>query len=132
MQLDMKASVLEGDLYLPVRAISELLGYQVSWSQQDRTVGIKGTDKLISLNLKEMTARVNDHEYYLSYNPEIIGGRTYMRDGFYAENLELKMQWDKKNNLITLESITENPITINTIQNSTETKALKTTVKYPQ
>ena len=130
--LDLKASVQEGQIYLPARAISELLGFEVSWSQEDKTVSINGKDKMISINLKNMTEAVNQHESYLSYSPDIIGGRTYMRDDFYAENFSLKVQWDKENNVVTLVSLIENPIMINTVQLNMETKALKTTVKYPQ
>lgn len=130
--LDLKALVQDGEIYLPVRVICETLGYDVSWSQKDRRVEINGIDKIIFLNLISMIETVNKHESYLSYSPAIIGGRTYMKDDFYAENFALRVQWDKEKNIITLVSMLENSIIINTVHLDTETKALITTVNYPE
>ena len=130
-QLEMKAFVQEGSLYLPVRSISEDLGYVVSWSPTDQTVGIDAKDKTISLDLKNTKINANRHQSYMQYTPVMINDRTYMREDFFSDNLALKVEWDKNNNIVLLTSMKENAITIKTFQIYSETKALKTAIQYP-
>ncbi|MHC1772188.1 MAG: stalk domain-containing protein [Flexilinea sp.] len=130
-RLETNAVIEEGYLYLPVRAIGESLGYDVNWSQKDRSMAISSKDKVISLNFEESKIMVNDHDTYMPDNPVVINGITFIRADFFSDNLGLKVQWDKEKNTVLLSSIKENAITINTVKTASETSALKSTIQYP-
>ena len=129
--LMIKGAVREGSLYLPVRAISQALGGELSWSKQTQTVVIKHKGNTLSLNLKDMVIKANDHQTYMAYGPLAIDYRTYMQADFFSDNLGLQVKWDKKTNNVLLTRIEENAITIKTVKIASETKALITTIQYP-
>ena len=131
VQIPLNAVVRGDDLYLPVRAISEALGYEVSWSYADKAVGIQSKDREITLKLIEAKVIVGGHESFLRNTHEMVKNRNYLTDTFFSENLALKVQWDKTNHVVTLSSVRENAITIVTVKKASETKALRTTVQYP-
>lgn len=131
LPIETSALVEEGSLYLPVRAISESLGYVVDWSSADQTVTLTKNDKRISLQLQNYKVIFNDHDFYMSYAPVILNNRTYMPADFYSDTLGLLVQWNKETNAVVLKSVSENAITINTVKTTSETKALKTELQYP-
>ncbi len=133
VELEMKAWVREegGELFLPVRNISEYLGYGVSWSPVDRTIGLDGEGQAISLDLVNTKIRANDHEYFMMYLPVMIKNRTYMMEDFFADNLHLRVQRDQTANRVLLTSVQENEISIKTVQVLSETEALIQTIQYP-
>jgi len=129
--IEMKAVVKEGYIYLPVRAISEFLNYNVERSEADQTVTISSTDKVISLNFKDSRISVNDHDYFMAGGSVIINDSIYMRADFFSDNFALKVQWDKIQGVVFLDNIKENAISIRTIKESSESKALKLNLQYP-
>ncbi len=129
--LSLSAIVKDDNLYLPVRAIGEALGYEVSWSQPDKTVMLTANGRKIILNLKESKINADGHESYLQNTYEVLKGRNYLSDMFYSDNLALKVQWDKANHVVTLSSVRENAIAIGTGKIASESKALITDIQYP-
>ncbi|MEI7885142.1 MAG: DUF4309 domain-containing protein [Clostridia bacterium] len=130
-ELEQQAVLQDGNIYLPLRAISEYLGYEVAWAQKAQNILLKTEEKGILLSLKTQEIADRGHKTYLTASPIILKNRTYIGADFFADNLALKMSWDKNNNKVQLASIEENAITITNALEATETKALKTTVQYP-
>lgn len=129
------AAYVDGEkLYLPLRAVSEALDYQVQWSEQDRTIQISKPGKNILLDLLNFSHRINagDHEYYLSLDYTIIADRTYVSTDFVYDNLGLAVSWDRPDNVVQLTSIKENDITIKTVKDVAENGIVKITSQYPQ
>lgn len=127
-----KAYIAEGNLYLPVRAICESLGYDVEWLQADQTVGINSDSTSILLNFNQATIQVNNHDYYMTEGRMTIKDRIYMRADFFSDNFDLSVKQDKTNGTVSLDSIKANPISIKTIKETSENSALKITLQYPQ
>lgn len=130
-QLHLKAVVREGELYLPVRSVSESNGFAVRWLHEEQTVTISTGNKVISIDLPENKIISNGHETYMLCKPVLLENRVYLDAAFFTDNLGLKVQWDKGNNLVILSDLNENKLTINTVQISSENAALKTMVQYP-
>lgn len=134
------AYIDEGNIYLPLRAVSEALGYKVRWSGKDNPISVSKTGENIMIDLKNYTITANDHTYYMSgdyldnaANKDTTAENTiYMRANFFSENLALKTQWDKSNEKVKLEKTTENKITIKTIKEASENEEIKMTLQYPQ
>jgi uncharacterized short protein YbdD (DUF466 family) len=130
--INAKAHIAEGNLYLPVRAICESLGYNVEWLQADKTVEITSDGTLILLNFNKLMIEVNNHDYYMTEERITINDRIYMRSDFFTENFDLSIKWDKTDGKISLNSIKANPISIRTIKETSENSELKVTLQYPQ
>lgn len=130
--IEMPAYVWEGELFLPLRAVSETLGYDVQWFQDKREITVTKPDKSIYLNLNDFRTKVNDHESYISAGFRFAADRTYIRQDFFSDNLSLKVVWNKDGNKAVLQEVKENSITIDTKREASETKTLKLTLQYPE
>jgi len=145
IQLDGKkiqahASIEGENVYLPLEAVCEALGYKVEWRQNGQVAAVSKQDKNIVIDFKNSKISANDHEYYMTGEyPDIVPDenadmedRTYMRDDFFSENLGLKISLDKKSSKVNVESVKENPIYIRTVKETSETEKIKITLQYPQ
>ncbi len=126
-----EAVIQDGIIYLPFRAISESLDYQVSWTQANQTASISAGDQTISLNFNTWRVKNGEHEYYIGEGPVMINNRIFLPPEFYAQNYSIHTQWDQLNNTVKLNVIFENAISVNTMTVSSETKALKKEIQYP-
>jgi len=118
--IDMPAKVFDGELYLPLRAVSEKLGFEVLWSGKNREIKITKPEKHININLNDYKIVVNDHEYFVQGGYRFVDDRTYMRQDFFSDNMGLKVIWDKVGNDVRIYSVKENPVVINTKKEMTE------------
>lgn len=82
---------------VPIRFISETLGYKVTWDKDKREVGISGKDTEISLKIDSTKAKVNGKELKLDAPASIKKDRTFVPLRFVAENLKAEVKWDNKN-----------------------------------
>ena len=82
---------------VPIRFISETLGYKVTWDNDKRQVGISGKDTEISLKIDSTKAKVNSKELKLDAPASIKKDRTFVPLRFIAENLKAEVKWDNKN-----------------------------------
>lgn len=82
---------------VPIRFISETLGYKVTWDNDKREVGISGKDTEISLKIDSTKAKVNGKELKLDAPASIKTERTFVPLRFVAENLKAEVKWDNKN-----------------------------------
>ncbi len=82
---------------VPIRFISETLGYKVTWDNDKRQVGISGKDTEISLKIDSTKAKVNSKELKLDAPASIKKDRTFVPLRFVAENLKAEVKWDNKN-----------------------------------
>lgn len=82
---------------VPIRFISETLGYKVTWDNDKREVGISGKGTEISLKIDSTKAKVNGKELKLDAPASIKKERTFVPLRFVAENLKAEVKWDNKN-----------------------------------
>lgn len=120
----------EDGLYLPLRAVSEGLGYQVNWSQRDQTATVTLSEGQIAVDLVHSRIKAFDHEYYVN-SPLLNNDRIYLPAGLMAEEWKLHVKWTPGSSTAILTKVTENAMKIKTIRESSETKALKIDLQYP-
>lgn len=82
---------------VPIRFISETLGYNVTWDNDKREVGVKGKDTEILLKVDSKNALVNGKKVKLDAPASIKKDRTFVPLRFVAENLKAEVKWDKEN-----------------------------------
>ena len=82
---------------VPIRFISETLGYEVKWDNDKREVEVLGKDTEIKLTIDSKNAKVNDKDVKLDAPASIKKERTFVPLRFVAENLKAEVKWDKDN-----------------------------------
>lgn len=132
MVFEMPARVLEGELFLPLRAISEELGFEVQWNGENKEINISKHGNIIKLNLLDYKINVNGHESYLTTGYKLLNDRTYLHHDFFPENLGINAVQDEAGNKVVLQRTEENPIVISTKAEASETDTLKLTIQYPE
>ncbi|MDF2937233.1 MAG: copper amine oxidase [Paenibacillaceae bacterium] len=87
----------QGNVLVPMRAVFEALGAQVSWNQTTRTAtGQKGSTTA-SVTIDSFTAVQNGKEYRLEAAPRLINSTTMVPVRFIAESFGAKVEWDGAN-----------------------------------
>ncbi len=94
-----------GNVYLPLRAVSEALGCEVRWMEMDRTISVTGPWKNIIFDLDNNKISANDHDYYMSGNCQLIGDRMYISTDFFSDCFGLIADWDRETGVVRLESL---------------------------
>lgn len=79
---------------IPIRAIAEGLGLEVSWDDATRTVKISGK-KEISLVIDSEVAEVDGESVTLDVAAHIVNDRTFVPIRFISENMDAEVEWDE-------------------------------------
>jgi uncharacterized protein YjdB len=87
--------VRAGRTYLPMRALFELLGAQLSWDNARQKVTATLNGKKVELFIGKKTAYRNGVAVILDAVPELRNGRTMLPVRFVAESLGVAVAWDK-------------------------------------
>lgn len=132
-KIEAVAPIDGGNVYLPLRAVGEALGYEIQWSGKDNPISVSKPGKNIMIDLNNHIITANDHVYYMSgdYSGKAVNGgttvgnSTYMGADFFSDNFGLKVRWDRQNGIIQLESVKENAISIKTVKEASETDRIK-------
>ena len=96
---------IENDITLiPIRAIAEGLGCEVSWDGENQTVEIKGLNDEILLTINSSTAVVNNENVTLDVPAQVVDDRTFVPLRFISKNMGAKVEWNEEANLITIET----------------------------
>lgn len=109
MNLDNKPIKTDVEIYaknnrtlVPIRVISESLGYNVEWNSQNNTVKISNADKNILLKINSDEAFVNSKKITIDVPAEAKKNRTFVPIRFVAENMGVKVEWDQENYTVNL------------------------------
>lgn len=96
--------IINNRTLVPIRAIIESLGGNISWESKEKKVTIDYKEIKIEMviGFEEMT--VNQKVFINDVAPQIINGRTYMPLRFLLENLGFKVKWDGAEKTVTIEN----------------------------
>jgi hypothetical protein len=99
--------IKDGRTLLPIRAIIEAIGGEVSWDAALKKVTIKLKDVIIELWIGNPQAKVKEINVYIDpenhdVKPEIVNGRTMLPLRFIAESLGCEVNWNAQNKSITI------------------------------
>lgn len=91
---DVPPVIINDRTLAPVRVISENLGAEVYWDNDNRLVQIKTNTKTIILKIDDKKALVNGQEILLDVPATIINNRTMVPLRFLGETLGAEVKWD--------------------------------------
>lgn len=98
---DVESFIENGRTLVPVRVISETLGFKVDWNQADQEVLIKTSEaedaKMLILKINDNKATFGDKVFDLDVAPKISQSRTFVPLRFISEAFGLKVDWDEEN-----------------------------------
>lgn len=89
-----------GRTLVPVRIISEKLGYKVDWDAANKTVEIKGDAKTIKLTIGSSTYLDDGTEKPLDVGAKIVNSRTMVPIRLVSEAFSQNVVWDNVNRVV--------------------------------
>lgn len=101
---DVPPYVKDGRTLAPIRAILETLGMTVSWDGNTQTATAVKADITISVTINSNIAIVNGEQKTLDVPAEITNGRTFVPVRFFAEALNMNVDWDSYTKTVLIES----------------------------
>jgi peptidoglycan endopeptidase LytE len=95
----------EGTLQVPLRVLSEKLGYQVGWVKQgdEVVVTLMNKEQAIQLTTDEEQAIVNSKLVELESSPTLVKGSTYVPLRFVTETFGSEIAWNDANKIAIVE-----------------------------
>lgn len=103
---DAKAEIINSKVMVPIRVISESLGYGVDWKQSTSTVTISKDNTAMQMIVGQKTATVNGSNVSLDAPPLVKNGTTLVPLRFIGEQMGLKVGWNNTTKTVTL--VTQN------------------------
>lgn len=79
---------------VPIRVISENLGYSVNWDNQTRKVTVKNNDKSIEFTIGKKEVNINGTNSSIDVAPIIKNERTFVPLRFISESFDNYVNWD--------------------------------------
>lgn len=98
-QLETETRIVNNSTLVPIRAVAEGLGFDVSWNQSNKTVGIHNGTTQITLKIDDRMALVNDKTVNLDtpakiFNDNSLKYVTMVPIRFVSETMGLKVNYD--------------------------------------
>lgn len=88
-------------LQIPLRSLTEKLGYQVDWSMENGVVKVTLTNnkQTIALQTGDSNALVNGKAVTMDSPAQFLQGRVYLPLRFISETFGYRIQWDPTNRI---------------------------------
>lgn len=119
--------ITNGTTFIPLRIISESLGYQLDWDGINQIVNMKKDGIILELPIGKDTVRVNGKEVKISQAPLIKGKTTYVPVRFVSEQIGYEVGYKKENGKAYVDI--NSPAFLVPANNSEEDKFVKNYVK---
>ncbi|MCD7777414.1 MAG: copper amine oxidase N-terminal domain-containing protein [Clostridiales bacterium] len=112
--------IIDGRTMVPVRAIFETVGAEVSWDGETKTVtGVKG-DTTVIMTVDSRIEEINGEETEMDVAPVIIDGRTLAPARYVAEAFGCTVEWNGTTKTVSIATADETETETET-ETSTET-----------
>ncbi len=109
IEFDQKPIIKNGNTLVPFRAIFESMGTMVYYNPQDKSIlGISRDGDIITHTIGTNTAIVNGKEKAFGASSEMINDRTLIPVRMVSELLNAEVDWNGKEQKVTIEKYEEN------------------------
>ena len=89
---------------VPMRVVSEYLGYKIDWNPSSKLVTITGDGTEIKLTIGNKTAFVNGKPETLLAAPQVVNNRTLVPFRFVGETFGYTVKWDAETHSVIFRS----------------------------
>lgn len=98
------APIMEkGRVLLPLRAVSENMGYKVSWDFKKKIVVIKDEDNILEIPVEKLTYKRNGKEKKTDMAPKLKNGTVFVPIRMIAEEFGSQVEWNPKDKTVIIE-----------------------------
>ncbi len=95
----------KGKVYVPIRVVSEALGYNMEYNSKTKVIDIKKGSFYIKLTVGNKNAMVNGKKVELDKAPYLVNGRAYVPDTFIYPGFCVSAEFNKDLNLVKIGSL---------------------------
>ncbi|UNK20595.1 N-acetylmuramoyl-L-alanine amidase family protein [Paenibacillus sp. N3/727] len=99
---NVKVENISGTVMVPIRVISENLGYSVGWNKSTQTVTVKESGKTVEMVIGNKYAMINGQRTEMTKAPILRGGTTIVPIRFVSEQMGLNVKWDNQKKAVYL------------------------------
>ncbi|OOC60932.1 N-acetylmuramoyl-L-alanine amidase family protein [Paenibacillus ihbetae] len=89
-----KVENINGTVMVPIRIVSENLGFQVDWSKAAKTVIVQDGSQTVTMTIGSQYADINGQRVQMTKAPILRGGTTIVPIRFVSEQMGLQVRWD--------------------------------------
>ena len=104
LNFDVPAQIIDGRTMVPVRAILETLGMDVTWNADTQTVTASKKGVIIALTINDTKVKRNTIEQTVDVPAQIINGRTLVPVRFVSEFAGATVEWDGSTRTVYIKS----------------------------
>jgi hypothetical protein len=94
----------DGTLWVPFRALGQVLGGNVDWDPDGRVAILYLNDHIVTTKIGDATVNMDGEDYELQAPPYLDDGDTWIPVRFFNQPLGYQLEFDLKNNLVKLTS----------------------------
>ncbi|KOP68877.1 N-acetylmuramoyl-L-alanine amidase [Bacillus sp. FJAT-18019] len=107
-QLNLSSGVhvanMKGNVMIPIRVVSENLGFKVGWEKASQTVTVENSQKAVRMVVGSQQAEMNGTQVELNLAPVLDGKTTLVPLRFVSEQMGLDVKWDNQMKSVFLSS----------------------------
>lgn len=92
----------DGRVLVPMRAIFEAMGAEVTWDGAAKKVTGTLGNKTVELTIGSKTTKINGSDFTLDVPASIVNGSTMVPVRFISESLGAKVEWQKDKNTVVI------------------------------
>ena len=100
LHLDVEPVMDSGSIFVPISYISEALGFEAEYLEENKTVNIIKEDKNVVITIGSNIEVVDGNEVSLDVKPFIKEGRTFVPLRFISEGLDEDITWDVRDLIV--------------------------------
>lgn len=93
---DEKIFLQDSRTYIPLRKVSEALGYDVDYNEETKDITISNEETTVKMNVESKSYTVNDKELEMDVFPILEDDVTVVPVRFVAEAFGLDVEWDER------------------------------------
>ncbi len=94
LKFDQEPIIKNGRTLVPLRAIFEALGAEVTWDAGSQTITALKDGKTITMRIDDKIMTIGEKKLELDVEPRILNGRTLVPIRAVAESLDAEVTWD--------------------------------------
>lgn len=101
---DVKVLNIKGSVMIPIRVVSENLGFKVEWDKASQTVSVTDNSTIVQMTVGSTTADINGTQVTLNISPQLKKNTTYVPLRFVSKEMGMNIEWDNKQKIVYLTS----------------------------
>ena len=88
--------------YIPVRSVSETLGYEVNYTEKDKKIDITKGNRHIAMQIGSRCLVKGNTSFDMDVAPLLVDGTSYLPARYLVEAMEETVHWDGANRVVLL------------------------------